>query len=820
MRRRSLRLALVALTLVAVAVPHFLTPQPVLAAIVEFDCTMDTYIYEDEPTTTHDGDSVRVGIWGPAGHTVRSILQFPIDWGVDIPADATIVEATFTLHAVSSAGYDMTLLAQRLRRLNCDETEATWQVYQSGYSWGTAGAASSSSDYSTTYQASGFYDTSEHLEPVDFDVTDLVDRAQAYEEDVAFRVVAQSETAYRHVSFGDHDDVSPPQLTVQYSYPAPGSSAPTVSTGTYSNLGATTVTLHGDVTDVDNGLAIYEDFEWGNDEDDLNVSGGRVIWSTLTPGSSKAEIDTAYDYEGTRSGRLYRDGSNHPRASFAHSAMGSTETFSIRVRKDDTSRVSFYHGNGVKVINCGIYIDERITYFDGTTNHYPGDTVTVGSWNLIEIMDVNWAAGTYDIYLNGWWCCTADMRTSSSWANSMYLYNVAGTSAWWADNVGFRPYVSDRGFQYGLTQTPTWSESEGGLFGEGAYSLPIDELTSNTEYWYRAYVSNEEGTAYGSWSSFSTIGPPTITTEEASNVAGTTARLNSALEDDGNDPCTIKFGWGLTSESAIDDYDSTETLAGTYTTGSYPYLDVEGLLAGYTYYFRVQATNEGGSDLGSELSFETPVTLDAPTNFVGYPEATTISLSWSKGTGASTTLIRYGATTYPAGTAEGTFAYSGPGSTYTVTDLVSGKNYYFSAWGESGGNYSASYTTLLMTTSPTGADVGPDVDVPTEPSRWLAAPDYTSLDGLGPIYDGVNAVIDTANMPRETGWFLLWLLLSVVFGLFAYLKLGKKMMIGMMVLTICLALGYFARIIPGWLPVMTLILVIALASTHKQVAKG
>lgn len=379
--------------------------------------------------------------------------------------------------------------------------------------------------------------------------------------------------------------------------------------------------------------------------------------------------------------------------------------------------------------------------------------------------------------------------------------------------------VTTRGFKYGLTQTPTWDVHEDGSFGTGVYSLGISSLTPGTQYWFRAYATNGAGTSYGSWVSFTTRDYPTITTIAASNVASTSARLNSGLEDDGGDPCTIKFGWGLTTQTQVDDYDSTQTLGGTYTSGNYPYLDVADLVPGYTYYFRVKATNTIGTTEGAELSFYTIVTLGPPTNFLGYPEVRLISLSWSKGTGATNTLVRYGTTTYPTSISTGTEAYFGPSSTYTLEDLTSGKTYYFSAWGESSGNYSASYTTFLMTTSAGAVDDDDAPDVPTQPSRWFSAPDYTSMAGLSLIYDSFNNLADTGQIPRETAWFLMALGLSFLAGLTAYLALGKKLMIAMIVLTVCLALGYFVRLIPWWIPLMTLILVIAYSQTHKEVGK-
>lgn len=423
--------------------------------------------------------------------------------------------------------------------------------------------------------------------------------------------------------------------------------------------------------------------------------------------------------------------------------------------------------------------------------------------------------GSYSPYILINWIAPPAITTGAA----TNVLNTTATLGATITNTGGST-VTTRGVQYGLTQTPTWNSNETGSFGVGDYSRNVTGLSPGTSYWFRGYATNGAGTGYGSWVSFTTKDYPSILTMDASNVAGTSARLNSGLASDGGDPCTIKFGWGLTSESAVENYDSYDTLTGTYTTGNYPYLDVSGLLSGHTYYFRVSATNIIGTDVGEQLTFETPVILEAPTNFIGYPEATSISLTWSKGIGSTNTLVRYGQTVYPGATTEGTEAYFGPGSTYTLAGLTSGKTYYFSAWGETGGNYSTNYATLLMTTSASAGGITPDMDVPTQPSRWFSPPDYTSMQGLGLIYDALNSAMDCGRIPRETGWFLGAVGLALMAGLIAYLKLGKKLMIGMAVLTVGLAMGYFVRLVPWWLPLMTLILVIAFSMTHKQVSEG
>ena len=59
-----------------------------------------------------------------------------------------------------------------------------------------------------------------------------------------------------------------------------------------------------------------------------------------------------------------------------------------------------------------------------------------------------------------------------------------------------------RGFQYGLSETPTWNISQSGSYGTGSYSLTPTGLFSNKIYYFRAYATNAAGTTYGSWQSF------------------------------------------------------------------------------------------------------------------------------------------------------------------------------------------------------------------------------------------------------------------------------------------------------------------------------
>lgn len=315
------------------------------------------------------------------------------------------------------------------------------------------------------------------------------------------------------------------------------------------------------------------------------------------------------------------------------------------------------------------------------------------------------------------------------------------------------------------------------------------------------------------------VGAPTVTTDAASSVATTTARLNSAVVNDGGGDVTIRFGWGLTSEAAIESYDHYDTVDGTFNTGEHPYLDVDSLADDTLHYFRVEGTNGHNATLGAELSFTTEEIVNGPSDFNGVPTATTVSLTWAKGAGATNTLIRYSPADYPDATDSGVLVYLDASSSYQHTDLTPGTTYYYSAWGESGEVYSDDYDTLMITTSVEGGG-GDALPPPTIPSRWLSAPDYTNLSGLLFVYDAVNDSADALDMPRETLWMLLGISLCVTIGALMYLTTRRNALVGFISLSAALFFGWIIEIIPLWIPLVSLIMIVSLSIGHREVQQG
>ena len=172
-----------------------------------------------------------------------------------------------------------------------------------------------------------------------------------------------------------------------------------------------------------------------------------------------------------------------------------------------------------------------------------------------------------------------------------------------------------RGFQYGLSQTPTWDEHSSGSFGTGSYSESLSGLTCETTYYVRAYATNCAGTDYGDWESFDTADcvpcvadEPTVETNAVSGIGTTTATANGNITNTGGENCTVRgFQYGLSQTPTWDEHSS-----GSFGTGSYSE-SLSGLTCETTYYVRAYATNCAGTDYGDWESFNTAACPSPPT---------------------------------------------------------------------------------------------------------------------------------------------------------------------------------------------------------------
>jgi len=141
----------------------------------------------------------------------------------------------------------------------------------------------------------------------------------------------------------------------------------------------------------------------------------------------------------------------------------------------------------------------------------------------------------------------------------------------------------------------------------GNTSLPITAnisgLSASHLYHFRIVATNGGGTSFGSDRTFTTLsatGPPVVTTNPATNVTTSSARLNGSLDPHGL-TTTVYFKWGTT----ISYGHTTATQTQTGNTYRNIIANISGLTTHHTYHFRIVATNSAGTRMGSDLSFTT-----------------------------------------------------------------------------------------------------------------------------------------------------------------------------------------------------------------------
>lgn len=189
---------------------------------------------------------------------------------------------------------------------------------------------------------------------------------------------------------------------------------------------------------------------------------------------------------------------------------------------------------------------------------------------------------------------------------------------------------------------------------------------------------------------------PTVTTLPVDVKAETTLTLRGLLDDDGGESCSTRFLYGYTSSLIY----STSWVSGYVTDDIFSYALV-GIDPGALVYYKAQAQNSAGASVNTDTT--TVLTHPyRPDSFVVTVGDTQVGLTWTKGAGATNTIIRRSSTGYPATPTSDTSVYSGTGASETDTGLVNGTTYYYAAWGyiSSGGLTEHSLLRTTWTATP------------------------------------------------------------------------------------------------------------------------
>lgn len=452
----------------------------------------------------------------------------------------------------------------------------------------------------------------------------------------------------------------------------------------------------------------------------------------------------------------------------------TTTTWSNLVNGAGTSASAAGNTLGINITdtltNEYLYLQRSILVFD--TSDLPNDaiitSVTLSLWGSAKldqkactpninvysaapVGDTDIVAGDYDSLGTTAYSTAISYGDWTTGAYNVFTLNSTGEAAIAVDDV---TYFGIRNANYDVANIAPGIDSGGKVSYLSFYSADYSSGTYAPKLIVNYYQ----------------IVAPSITANAASNIAQTSARLNSTLTDDGLEECEIRFGFGETTQTAgnFTSYDTVTDWVDGYETGQNPYYDASGLSDDTTHYFRVQAKNSAGTTTSDEVTFDTLAALNEPSAVYAYPESTSIYITWNKGVGSSNTLIRYSYTTYPTATNEGIELYEDSGSSYEHTGLDPGTLVYYSLWGESGESYSASYASIAMSTGASGTEDG-DLDEPTQPGGWFQLPDDTALENFEPFYSVINDAADNWDMPRGTLWVILGLVISALIATIVFM---------------------------------------------------
>jgi len=168
------------------------------------------------------------------------------------------------------------------------------------------------------------------------------------------------------------------------------------------------------------------------------------------------------------------------------------------------------------------------------------------------------------------------------------------------------PEATEAGICYSTSEQPTVSDSKVAAqsAGLGEFSVDLENLTSGTTYYARAYIANANGTVYGEQASFKTETPHagTVTTGAVSNITSTAATVAGEITDAGY-PAATEAGicYSTSGNPTVDD---GKVSASSAAAGSFS-VSLAGLAENTKYYARAYIINSQGVGYGAVESFET-----------------------------------------------------------------------------------------------------------------------------------------------------------------------------------------------------------------------
>jgi len=366
---------------------------------------------------------------------------------------------------------------------------------------------------------------------------------------------------------------------------------------------------------------------------------GTLLYRATTNGWSSSNFHTPVNSQGATIVLVKNSGNNKIFGAYNPQSWDSASGY-----KAGAGGFLFSLSDGYKLVQNG-YADYQSynntnhgpTFGGGHDIAFPSATLNSGTYTNIYTYASPASQGAPSTYLNGTntntytpseievykiSVCSAAAPTVASPTKSV----TGATTATLGGNItsGGTASVDARGICYSVTATNANPQQGGtgvtctpeGGTTTGVFTQGITGLTANTAYSYTAYAHNSVGYGYTSADTFTTFGPPSVTTSAASSLTTTSAILNSTVNPNGGST-NISYLWGTQAGVSCDLQPNTLAgptgLTGTSNlSGATTQATLSSLTANTTYYFCVMATNAyGPTQYGTVLSFTSSPTPGA-----------------------------------------------------------------------------------------------------------------------------------------------------------------------------------------------------------------
>lgn len=319
--------------------------------------------------------------------------------------------------------------------------------------------------------------------------------------------------------------------------------------------------------------------------------------------------------------------------------MNTTNSFTNPTDGTDPSANPVYGGSGEQVVYNNNGNSVVVTGLNPVTTYWYRVYEYNGSGSGTKYLTTTAAGNPNSQITNGPPSVTTTAATaiSSSGATLHGTVNANGISTTVTFDFGL---TTGYGTIYTAAESPVSGNSITGV----SYVIP-GGLLPNTLYHYRAVGVNTAGSTNGLDMTFTTSAiAPTVTTNAATAILGTTATLNGTVNANyASTVVTFEYGQTIAYGNTVTAIQSPVT-GGSNTAVSY---DLTALLPNTLYHFRVNGANIGGTTNGSDLTFTTaaivPVAITMPATAVGSTSAT-LNGTITANNSSSTVSFDYGLT--------------------------------------------------------------------------------------------------------------------------------------------------------------------------------